>query len=346
MKAKKVLICAVQVPFVRGGAEVLVAGLYRELIKRGFETDIVTLPFQWQPKLEIIRSCLIWRLLDLSESNGQKVDLIICTKFPSYVAKHPNKVVWLVHQHRQAYDWHSTPYSDFTDDPEDERIRQMIVDIDRRALGEAKRIYTISRNVSGRLAKYNGLGSIPLYPPTKHKGKLHSDGYGDYILYVGRLDAAKRVDLLIQAMKHVISGARCLIAGAGPERGALEKLAHRFGLEERIRFLGYVGDEELINLYANCFAVFYAPFDEDYGFATVEAFQAAKPVLTTTDSGGVLEFVQDGRSGCVVESDPREIAAKIDHLYNDKRLCEKLGKEGSRLVEDISWDNVISELTG
>jgi hypothetical protein len=65
----------------------------------------------------LIPSALAWRLLDLEHVNGVPVDQIICTKFPSYAARHPRKVVWLVHQHRQAYDWYGTPLSDFANTP-------------------------------------------------------------------------------------------------------------------------------------------------------------------------------------------------------------------------------------
>ena len=65
---------------------------------------------------------LAWRLLDLSEVDGQRIDLVIATRFPSYLVKHPNKVVWLVHQLRQAYDLHGTRYSDFAPAGRDARV--------------------------------------------------------------------------------------------------------------------------------------------------------------------------------------------------------------------------------
>lgn len=112
-----VLICNAQVPFARGGAEMLAEGLRDALNARGHNAEIVALPFKWYPKTEIFKSALAWRMLDLTESNGVPVDRIIATKFPSYAARHPNKYVWLVHQLRQAYDWYGTSLSDFS--PED-----------------------------------------------------------------------------------------------------------------------------------------------------------------------------------------------------------------------------------
>lgn len=343
---KRIAICSAQVPFERGGAEILVEGLRRRLTERGHKVDIISLPFKWYPAARLLSSCLMWRMLDLSEANGQPIDLVIATKFPSYAIRHTNKVTWLVHQFRQAYDWHGTPLGTFTTSPDDVRVRQTIFGIDRRALGESRRLFAISRNVADRLQRYNGLAAELLYPPTLHEGRLRCDGYGDVLAYVGRLDAAKRVDLLIEAMRHVPTSVRCVIAGAGQERERLEVLARRYGLAERISFLGWVTDETLLTLYAECFAVFYAPLDEDYGLATVEAFQARKPVVTAGDSGGVLEFVHDGLTGAVAEARPDALAAQITRLHADKSLCARLGTAGCELVSPIRWQPTIARLLG
>src|SRR5918995_574041 len=113
MAVKTALVCETQVPFVRGGAELLVEQLVTELRARGVTTDRVSLPFKWYPKDEILPHAAAWRLLDLSESNGRPVDLVVASKFPSYFARHPNKVAWLIHQYRAAYELCGTVYSDF-----------------------------------------------------------------------------------------------------------------------------------------------------------------------------------------------------------------------------------------
>ena len=79
-------------PFVHGGAEVHVRQLVRELRHRGFLAELVSVPFKWYPKEEILPHAAAWRLLDLSEANGRPVDLLIASKFPTYFARHPNKV--------------------------------------------------------------------------------------------------------------------------------------------------------------------------------------------------------------------------------------------------------------
>jgi glycosyltransferase involved in cell wall biosynthesis len=343
-KPGRILICGSQVPFVRGGAEYLVEGLRDALLVQGHAVDVVSLPFSWHPAPRVMECALAWRLINVADVNGEPVDQVICTKFPSYLVRHPRKVVWLVHQLRQAYDWYGTPLSDMRNTPKDRAVREAIFRMDRRSLGEAQACYTISHNVSRRLHHFNGLPSTPLYPPSRYAGKLRSGPYGDYILSCSRLDAAKRLDLLLHALAHTHDAVRAIVVGSGPERERLEKLAATLKLGERVQFLGFVDDATLIDLYAGARATYYAPVDEDYGFATVEALGAARPVVTTTDAGGVLEFVDDGVNGYVLAPDPRLIAAHLERLMADATLAEQLGQVGPQRVRDITWERVVSAL--
>ena len=114
---KTVLVCAAQAPFVTGGAEILVRELVSHLVRRGFRADVVAVPFHAHPPAELVRQALAWRLLELRETNGRSIDLVIPTKFPSYLVPAPRKVAWLFHQHREAYDLFGTPLGSFGDGP-------------------------------------------------------------------------------------------------------------------------------------------------------------------------------------------------------------------------------------
>lgn len=344
-KSLHIAICTAQVPFVHGGNEVLVEGLRDALLARGHKVAVVALPFKWYPRAQIVTSALLWRLVDITEGNGQRVDVAICTKWPSYVVKHPNKVTWLVHQFRQVYDWYGTPLSDFAATPEDIRIRRIVQGIDRKTLAESRQIFTISRNVASRLRRFNGLEGKPLYPPVRSSLKLQPGPYGDYVLSLGRLDAAKRVGFLLDALA-LAPGVKSVIAGTGPDLDALKKHASRLGLTSRVEFTGFVSDGEASRLYAEARAVYFAPVDEDYGYGAVEALQAARPVITTTDSGGVLEFVEDGRSGLVTPAEPAAIARSLIRLTNDAGEAERLGVAGREKVKGITWDAVVDALLG
>ena len=346
MKIRTIAICASQVPFRSGGAEILVASLQSELIRRGYRVEIIQLPFKWYPRNQILKGCLAWRLLDLTQSDGEPIDLVIATKFPSYIVKHPNKVTWLTHQFRQVYDQFGTPFSDYSDCPEDNAYRDAIKMIDDQTLRESRRLFTISRNTSDRLARFNNLTGAPLYHPPKLAGRYRSDGYGDYVFTVSRLDRSKRLDLLIHAMTHVRSGARLVIAGTGPEHQPLAEMIEKLDLGEKVTLAGFVSDDDLLRLYAGCCAVAYVPFDEDYGYVTLEAFASEKPVITAADCGGVLEFVEDNITGCVTDGQPISLAAQIDELWQNRDRAAALGRAGKERVRNISWDNVTGQLLG
>ncbi len=345
MKKKRICICASQVPFVKGGAELQVQSLYQQLKNRGYDVEIVQLPYKWYPKDQLLSSILAWRFIDLSESNGQKIDLVIPTKFPSYIVKHENKVTWLIHQFRQIYDQYGTQYSDFTDSESDNIVRNQIIEIDNITLRESKKIFAESRNTKDRLKKYNNIDSQVLYHPPKHAGRYFCNKYDNYILSVGRLESVKRVDMLLKSLKYCSSDIKAYIAGIGPYEEELKRLSFRLGLENRVSFLGFVNDEDLLSLYANAFAVFFAPFDEDYGYITLEAFLSKKPVVTCNDSGGVLEFVEDGINGYVCSNNPEEIGNAIQKLWDNKKMCNEFGNQGFNKVKNINWDNVIDRLT-
>jgi glycosyltransferase involved in cell wall biosynthesis len=346
----RICICGAQVPFSHGGAEMLVTSLRDELARRGYEVDVVTLPFQWMDRVKLLKSALAWRLVDLTEVNGQRIDRVIATRFPSYLIHHPHKVVWLVHQFRQAYDLLGTAHSDFDPGaPRDAKALALIRAMDRRTLGEARAIYTISANTAERLRRFNDLAGEPLYPPPRLDGSYREGPFGDYVFSAGRLDPLKRFDLLVRALRHTETPLRVKIAGTGPERDALAALAAKLGVADRVELLGWVDDAALVDLYAGCLAVYYAPWDEDYGYVTVEAGKAGKPVVTTSDSGGVLEFVDEGKSGFVCPpgpegGTPRAIAARLDTLYRDRGLARRMGAAGLERARSVTWDRVVAAL--
>jgi glycosyltransferase involved in cell wall biosynthesis len=271
---------------------------------------------------------------------------VIATNFPSYFVKHPNKVIWLFHQHRPVYELYGTVYSDFGTEPGDADIRDIITAGDTRAISEARRVFTTSRNVARRLETYNGIVGEPLYHPPPLFRSLACEGYGDFILMPTRLEAHKRPELLIEALRLCRSDAKGVLVGGGSLESDLRQRVEKYGLEDRIEFAGFVDDGRLLELYARCRAVLYPPYDEDYGYVTLEAFLAGKPVITTVDAGGVLEFVADGTTGLVTEPTPEAIAGAIDRLAGSRELCRRLGEAGRRAVAGISWDHVIRRLLG
>ena len=162
----RIAVCRPQVPFSYGGAEIFTDTLVERLRARGHEAEVVTVPFKWYPGERVLTQAFLWRLLDLEEADGRPVDLVVATKFPSYCVRHRNKVVWLLHQFRQAYELDGTELGQFGQAPEHRATRRAVQRLDRTALGEARRVFATSANVAARLERSTGIAAeVMPHPP-------------------------------------------------------------------------------------------------------------------------------------------------------------------------------------
>jgi glycosyltransferase involved in cell wall biosynthesis len=342
----KVAVVLNQAPFVQGGAELLAGWLANALEERGHQADVIRIPFRWHPPQKVLEHILAARLIRLDEA-----DRVVAMKFPAYYVQHPSKVLWLLHQFRQAYDLWGTPYAELPDTPSGRRIRHAVVDADGAYLPEAQTIYTNSRTTSQRLLTHNGIGSEVLYPPLPDPDAYRCDSYRDYVFYPARISGLKRQRLLVEAMAHVRSRVRLVLAGAPDEPGQLRRLQRRIdelGLGERIDLRGHwIAEEEKRHLFAHALASAYVAYDEDsYGYSTLESFHARKAVITCTDSGGTHELVEDGVTGLIAEPTPQALAQAMDTLMDDRDRAISLGQAAHRRLDelDISWDAVVRKL--
>jgi glycosyltransferase involved in cell wall biosynthesis len=345
----RVAIATVQVPFVWGGAEILAEGLRHALRAAGHEAEIVAVPFKWYPPERILDHMLACRLLDLSESCGTPVDRVIALKFPAYFIPHPNKVLWTLHQHRTAYELWSHSLGDLIHFPNGAQVRDAIRQADRQLIPQARAVYTISRNVSRRLQQYCEIDSKPLYHPPKHADEFYREEAEDYLFFPSRLGRTKRQDLVLEALAQTEQPVRVRFAGAADEvvyAEELKVLARQLKVHRRVEWLGPVAEEEKRRLYARCLGVIFPPVDEDYGYVTLEAMLASKPVITCSDSGGPLEFVRPNQTGLVVEPTPPALAAALDEVWVDRDRGRAWGLEARADYQrrEINWTNVVQRL--
>jgi glycosyltransferase involved in cell wall biosynthesis len=343
---RNILICTTQVPFTRGGAESHVEGLRRALIAAGYRAEIVALPFKWYPPGEIMRGALAWRMLDVTAANGQPVDLVIGMKFPAYLVAHERKVLWILHQHRSAYNLWGTPFDDLSTYPEGVRVREWIKHCDETFIPDARKVFANSNAVADRLKRYNNIESEPLYHPPPLADQLRTGEQGDYVFYPSRLEPQKRQELLIEAAQHLRSPLKVVLAGGSGNLKHYEELIKKNGVGNRVTIRGFVSEEEMVELYANALGVCYLPFDEDYGYVTLEGMLAAKPVVVARDSGGAAEFIEHDAEGFVVDPDPRAVAEALDTLYADRVRAQSMGGRGREKIEamNLTWPNVVQKL--
>ena len=347
----RVGIATVHTPGIYGGAEFLADGLVEAVRNSGHMVQKITLPFHFEPVSAAgvtIDQCLA---TDFLPYDGGQIDKLICLKFPSYMMPHPDKRVWLLHQHRSAYDLYGTPYGWLRGKKETDDLRDRIksedeISLDGEREGSARAVYTIAERVCERLRHYNGIESTALYHPPANADAFRCAEALPYIFVPSRLETLKRQDLLLKALAKCKTPVMAVLAGSGGMRSQWEALAEQLGIADRIRFTGAISREEMLEHYARCSAVFFGPLDEDYGYVTLEAMLSSKPVITCSDSGGPLEFVRDKETGFVTDPDPDAIADSLERLLSNPQLAQDMGRNGLERYHSmgINWDNVVRTL--
>jgi glycosyltransferase involved in cell wall biosynthesis len=341
----KVLVLTTRVPFVHGGAEELRDHLVRNLNLQGLQAEAMSIPFTWNPAESLLDEMAIARCLEVVNA-----DRVIALKFPAYLVPHHNKVLWVLHQYRQAYDLYDAGQSNIPATERGDAIRGMIKRADNQAFAESRALFTLSPTGRDRLRRYNGV-EAQILPQPLNDPELFTGGPADgYIFAGGRVGHAKRQHLLVRALKHA-PGVRLVIAGppdSAAEADELRRLASDLGVESRLTLdLRFLARSELAALVNNASATAYIPFDEDsMAYVTMEALQASKPLITTNDAGGVLEIVKHERNGLVVDPSPEAIGQAFRTLMNNQGKARAMGIAGRQIMDDrkLTWPATIARL--
>lgn len=343
---RRVAVVTSSPPLTEGGHLVIARAIVDTLRGMGHEADLVTTP-QNRFGRQASAYLATWMTDVGVDGAGRRVDQVISLRFPSYAVRHPAHVCWLNHTMREYYDlWPRFRAA---------LGRRAVVkeEIRRRLIHAADR-YLLTRNVD-RLFVQSGtiqrrldvLGRVPatvLHPPPPAR-PYRCESYGDYVFAVSRLAPLKRFDLLLRALAEPAArGIRCVLAGDGEQRERLAALARQLGVADRVEMIGSVDSARLVHHLARCRAVVFIPYEEDYGFVTVEAFAAAKPVVTCTDSGGPAELVRDGEQGLVCAPEPAALAAAMRRLMEDAAAAERMGAAAKRVADGMSWPTTVGEL--
>lgn len=341
----KIALCSSFVPFIHGGARNIVEWLQTMLERDGHQVERIYLPEVDSPEL-LFRQMSAFRWVDLSAA-----DRVICFRPQAHLIQHPHKILWFIHHIRSFYDLWETPYRGFPDDLKNRGIRDALLAADTAAISEARHVFTNSRVVAARLRQFNGVEGEVLYPPVFESERFHSRSFNDEVVYICRMEHHKRQHLLIEAVSHTHSPVKIRLCGRTGNADYAEhlyKLVDDLGLQERVSIEDrWISEEEKVELLADCLAAAYIPLDEDsYGYPSVEASHAGKPVLTTTDSGGVLELIVDGANGYVAMPTPECIADALDRLYEDRAATRRMGAAALRRLDElnISWRHVLDRL--
>ncbi len=383
------------VPPTWGGAERAWTGLQRAIDEHtDHRGELVSVPVREHTLPDLVDAYRTFAHLDVS-----RFDLVITSKYPAWMAAHPNHVLWMFHRLRGLYDTyrsfalptHAVPVA-----PElrplhglllgpsgrhllDEAFahwdtalaalgpghpelafpgplaRRLVHWLDGTALapGAIARYCALSATVAGRPGYFPpGIAPRVVYAPADltapadpiappAPAELAAGGSTPYLFTVSRLDGPKRLELLVAAMAEVPGQVELRIAGTGPAEAELRRLA---AADPRIRFLGFVADDDLPGLYAGALAVPFVPAEEDFGLVALEAFACATPVVTCRDSGGPAELVVDGLTGLVTRPDPVALGDALASLVADPERARAMGRSARRWGRRIAWPATVAAL--
>ena len=332
-------------PFAEGGHLVMARELVRALREEGHVTGLVVTPqnrFGQQGSAYLAAWCTDVQLAH----EERKVDQVISLRFPGYAVQHPKHVLWLNHRMREYYDlWDQFSAHLSWKGRIKEGVRRAIIHrADKYLFERMQKRFVISGTVQTRLRRFGNIQSDVLYPPPPKRDYRH-DYYGEYLFGVSRLAPLKRFDLVLRALAEPeAAGIKCVIAGEGAELERLLQLRSHLELDSRVQFVGRLDEAGLIEHLARCRAVVFPPWNEDYGFVTVEAFMCGKPVITCHDSGGPAELVRDGETGWVTAPAPEALAHAMRKVMEDRNQAMRMGEEGARHARAMTWSAAIRRL--
>ncbi len=332
-------------PLSEGGHLVIARALAAALREEGHDAGIIVTP-QNRFGRQLSAYLATW-LTDVGWSDNGPIDRVISLRYPSYAVRHPNHVCWLNHTMREYYDLWERFSATLSDRGRfKERIRRSVIrQADRYFLTRnVRRLFVQSRTVQQRLAMWPSLKSRVLYPPAPRRD-YRCEEYGDYIFMMSRLTPLKRADLLVRALAlPAANGIRAVIAGTGEEFAPLQQLIARCNLGDRVSLPGHLSEADVLAHLSRCRAVCFPPFDEDFGFVTVEAFASRKAVITCRDSGGPAELVIDGQQGLVCDPTPEALADALRKMMKGRDLAEQLGEQAYARGAQLTWPDTVRAL--
>jgi glycosyltransferase involved in cell wall biosynthesis len=162
------------------------------------------------------------------------------------------------------------------------------------------------------------------------------------IVAVGRVVRLKGFDLLVRALPHIDADVRLLVCGEGPERAALQRLAKRLGVADRVELPGWVPEPEKLGILADCLAYVQPSRFEAFGLAVLEAMAMGAPVVASR-VGGLPEVVGDAGI-LVAPNDPQALAQAINRLHRDRAARARLASHTRERTSAFSWDRVSADL--
>jgi glycosyltransferase involved in cell wall biosynthesis len=206
----------------------------------------------------------------------------------------------------------------------------------REACPELRQIVRIANGVE--VAQF----AAPVARPADLDARIQSKSY---LLFLGRLDQRKGIDVLLEALALLRDDCRCdlVVAGRGPEGPALQALAVRLGLTSQVRFIGQTAGQEKLWLLQNglCTIVPSRTW-EAFGVVALESLAAGRPVIASR-LPGLADLIRPGRTGLLTPPEsPLGLAQAIREIVLDPARADAWGKTAQQSVQEFDWRNIAS----
>jgi glycosyltransferase involved in cell wall biosynthesis len=197
---------------------------------------------------------------------------------------------------------------------------------------------------------YNGIDERFWSPPDAAHVDRIRERYqldGRFVLYAGNIKPHKNIERLIEAFhtlkQHGFDDVKLLIIGDEISKYAtLRRAVHRYKLHKHVRFFGFVPDQTLAVLYRLAALFVFPSLYEGFGLPPLEAMASGTPVITSNVSS-LPEVVGDAAL-LIDPYEPDAIAAAIERLLTDARLCEDLRARGLKRARQFSWDQSVQRI--
>ncbi len=212
------------------------------------------------------------------------------------------------------------------------------------------RMFVVTHYMQHEL-EINGFASekIEIFPPVPRPGDPLESSFSErnLILYAGQIIRGKGVDLLLRALARLERPFEAVILGSGNHQAACEKLCRELGLQDRVRFPGFIPQEELKGYYRDASVVAVSSvWPEPIATIGLEVMRYGLPVVAF-DAGGIPDWLHDGETGRLVPwGDVPAFARAIDGLLADKSLARRLGAQGRTYVnKHYDFEDYLERLT-
>jgi glycosyltransferase involved in cell wall biosynthesis len=199
-----------------------------------------------------------------------------------------------------------------------------LICLDQLAARRTSKIVCNSLVVKERIKKFYNKKAAVIYPGIDLK-KYSNRGFENFFLCIGALDEYKRLNLAVDAFRHLKEYDLYVISGRDTTGGEKMWSYLKKNAPPNVQFLRNLEDHELIDLYSRCTAIIHPAYGEDFGLVPIEAMASGKPVIACRDGGGVTETVVNGKTGFLTKPNPRDVALSVKKL-NDKQVLKEMSE--------------------